>query len=209
MCREFVEAAKQRRCDHSCLRCTSAAVMFPPWTQQEEAKHMGDGSESQPAGSLHMAAQICCLLMHKPPTETVSLRLSHYQENKEKPVQKDFRWCSSLEANRLLNWNNCWWVMLCHLLAHVSKALSNATTVTIDTAVTCGPNDFPTPFQTAANKWSSYFRAMGRSSCAKAWKGCVQTEHSLSDILCTYLNNEYEIYLHHKVPSKMTTLDLI
>lgn len=91
MCREFVEAAKQRRCDHSCLRCTSAAVMFPPWTQQEEAKHMGDGSESQPAGLLHMAAQICCLLMHKPPTETVSLRLSHYQENKEKPVQKDFR----------------------------------------------------------------------------------------------------------------------
>lgn len=27
---EFAKAAKQKRCDHSCLRCTSAAVMFPP-----------------------------------------------------------------------------------------------------------------------------------------------------------------------------------
>lgn len=64
MCGGFVEAAKQRRCDHSCLCCTSAAVMFPPWTQQEELEHMGASSESQPAGSLHITTQICCFLMH-------------------------------------------------------------------------------------------------------------------------------------------------
>lgn len=28
-------------------------------------------------------------------------------------------------------------------------------------------------------------------------------------LLCTYFNSEYDIYLHHKAPSKMTTLDLI
>lgn len=79
-----MESAKQRRCDHSCLRCTSAAVVFPPWTQQEESEHMGAGSESQPAGSLHIAAQISCFLMHEPLLKTVSLRLNHYQNNNKK-----------------------------------------------------------------------------------------------------------------------------
>lgn len=83
MCREFVEAAKQR-CGHSCLRCTSAAVMLPPWTQEEESEHMGAGSESQPAGSPHLTAQICRFLMHKPLPKTVALRLSHYQINQKK-----------------------------------------------------------------------------------------------------------------------------
>lgn len=66
-CVEFVEAAEQRKRDRSCLRCTSAAVMFPPWTQQEELEHMGADSVSQPAGSLHKTAQICCFLLQEFP----------------------------------------------------------------------------------------------------------------------------------------------
>jgi len=58
-CVEFVEAAKQRRCDHSCLRCTSAAVMLTPWTQQEKSKHMRADIVFTASGSLHTTAQVC------------------------------------------------------------------------------------------------------------------------------------------------------
>lgn len=110
MCREFVEAAKQRRCDRSCLRCTSAAVMFPPWTQEEESEHMGAGSESQPAGSLHVTAQICCFLMHKRPPlplpKTVSLRLRHYKTNL-KNKQKNKRLNERIASGDTLRHTGC------------------------------------------------------------------------------------------------------
>ncbi|TNN49567.1 hypothetical protein EYF80_040242 [Liparis tanakae] len=76
---EFAVAAEQKRCDHSCLRCTSAAVMFPPWTQ-EEPEREGAAGESQPAGSLHTTgrtgpnrpepARTGCFLQHGPLPQT-------------------------------------------------------------------------------------------------------------------------------------------
>lgn len=82
-CVEFVEAAEQRKRDRSCLHCTSAAVMFPPWTQQEELEHMGADSVSQPAGSLHKTAQICCFLLQEFPFLflKLSLKWRNHQTN--------------------------------------------------------------------------------------------------------------------------------
>lgn len=82
-CVEFVEAAEQRKRDRSCLHCTSAAVMFPPWTQQEELEHMGADSVSQPAGSLHKTAQICCFLLQEFPFLflKLSFKLRNHQTN--------------------------------------------------------------------------------------------------------------------------------
>lgn len=76
--------SKWRRCgssqaergrDHSCLRCTSAAVVFPPWTQQAELEHMG-----QPVNhSEHIMNQIGCFLMHEPPPNTHTIKTLHHQ----------------------------------------------------------------------------------------------------------------------------------
>lgn len=48
---------------HQQLSCSPPP---PPWTQQEGVgAYGGAGGESQPAGSLHIAAQNCCFLTHK------------------------------------------------------------------------------------------------------------------------------------------------
>lgn len=80
----FVEAAKQRGCDHSCLRCTSAAVMFPRGHNKKSLSIWGQAVNHSQQGRCTSQPKSVASWCMNPPPKTMSLQLSHYKTNKRK-----------------------------------------------------------------------------------------------------------------------------
>ena len=139
MCGEFVEAAKQRRCGHSCQRCTSAAVMFSPPPRghnKRESEHMGGRAvnHSQQGRCTSRPKTVVSWRINAPlpspplpvPPQTLSLGLSHRKKKKKKDFKK-LRMTlggtvrhASCQTGRMSNK----WMLVGHLFAHEASSHS-------------------------------------------------------------------------------------